>query len=172
MRLIGVEYTMAEKDAESVPYIHISQASFLKRAFVYDPDIGCIVAPLDESSFHKMMTARLPKDDMAEEAHAICVIETAQREYFFHGKDVFAERQKFFRQLVQDCGLEDWVRDSTFPDYYTLIYDFWMRFDDEENALKYSHREHTHQSLVFDAITRVGGEKTLNRLEVLSTKGM
>jgi len=141
MKCIGVEYTMAEKEAESVPYIHIDDASFLKRSFVYDKDVGCIVAPLDESSFHKMMTARLPKDDMAAEAHAVCVIETAQREYFFHGKEVFLERQKFFHQLVKDCGLQSWVRDSTFPNYYDLVYDFWMRFDDEVNAKKYSLRE-------------------------------
>jgi hypothetical protein len=141
MKCIGVDYTMAEKEAVSVPYIHISESSFLKRIFVFDKDVGCIVAPLDESSFHKMMTARLPKADMAAEAHAICVIETAQREYFFHGKEVFLERQKFFHQLVEDCGLQSWVRDSTFPNYYDLIYDFWMRFDDEVNAKKYSLRE-------------------------------
>lgn len=170
MKIIGVEYTMAEKEAESVPYIHISQSSFLKRAFKYDKDIGCIVAPLDESSFHKMLTARLPKDDMAPEAHAICVIETAQREYFFHGKDIFFERQQFFHQLVKDCGLQPWVRDSTFPDYYDMVYDFWMRFDDEENALKYSLREQTRQTRVIDATSHVGAEKTVNRPEVLSTE--
>lgn len=141
MKCIGVEYTMAEKEAESVPYIHMKDASFLKRAFVYDKDVGCIVAPLDESSFHKMLTARLPKDDMANEAHAVCVIETAQREYFFHGKEVFLERQKFFRQLVEDCDLQSWVRISTFPDYYDMVYDFWMRFDDEVNAKKFALRE-------------------------------
>lgn len=146
MKCIGVDYTMAEKEAASVPYIDIKDATFLKRSFVYDEDVGCIIAPLDVSSFDKMMTARLPKADMATEAHAVCVIETAQREYFFHGKEKFLERQKFFRQLVEDCGLQSWVRDSTFPEYYNLVYDFWMRYDDEENANKYSLRETTHQT--------------------------
>nr|ULF99944.1 MAG: hypothetical protein 1 [Marnaviridae sp.] len=141
MKCIGVDYTMAEKEAASVPYIDIADATFLKRSFVYDEDVGCIVAPLDLSSFDKMMTARLPKADMAAEAHAVCVIETAQREYFFHGKEIFLERQKFFRQLVEDCGLQSWVRDSTFPEYYDLVYDFWMRYDDEENAKKFALRE-------------------------------
>lgn len=170
MKKIGVEYTMAEKDAESIPYIHISQTSFLKRAFRFDEDVGCIVAPLDESSFHKMLTARLPKDDMASEAHAICVIETAQREYFFYGKEVFEDRQKFFKQLVIDCNLQSWVRDSTFPKYYDLVYDFWMRFDDEENALKYSLREHTRQSRTDESLLDVCGENTLNRFEALSAE--
>ncbi len=141
MKCIGVEYTMAEKDAASVPYIHISQSSFLKRAFVFDKDIGAIVAPLDESSFHKMLTYRLPKADMASEAHAICVIETAQREYFFHGKDKFDDRQAFFRQLVIDMNLQDWVRDSTFPNYYEMVHEFWMKYDDIKNANRFALRE-------------------------------
>jgi hypothetical protein len=172
MQKIGVIYTMADKDAESIPYINISQCSFLKREFVFDKDIGAIVAPLDISSFDKMLTARLPKDDMAEEAHAICVIETAQREYFYHGKEMFDERQKFFRQLVIDCKLEAWVRDSTFPNYYDMVYDFWMKHKNEEKALHFSKREHTHQSLVIDAISPIFGEKTLNRSQALSAEGM
>jgi len=172
MRCIGVEYTMADKEAESIPFIHIDDTSFLKRAFRYDDDVGCIVAPLDESSFHKMLTARLPKDDMAPEAHAIRVIETAQREYFFYGKSVFLAKQKFFRQLVEDCGLQSWVSNSTFPNYYDLIYEFWMKYDDVENAMKFSLREHTPQSLVVDAIPLVCEETTLNRSEVLSAEGM
>jgi len=138
MKCIGVEYTMAEKGAASVPFIDIKDATFLKRSFVFDRDIGCVVAPLDKSSFHKMMTARLPKDDMADEAHAVCVIETAQREYFFHGREVFVERQLFFRQLVTDLSLGSWVQDSTFPDYYELVYEFWMRYDDVANAERFS----------------------------------
>nr|ULG00048.1 MAG: hypothetical protein [Locarnavirus sp.] len=172
MKCIGVDYTMAEKEAESVPFIHIDDTTFLKRAFRFDSDIGCIVAPLDESSFHKMLTARLPKDDMAAEAHAMNVIETAQREYFFHGKEIFEEKQKFFRQLVEDCGLKSWVQNSTFPNYYDMVYDFWMKYNDVENALKFSLREHTPQSLVVDAIPLVCEETTLNRSEVLSAEGM
>ncbi|APG78918.1 hypothetical protein [Beihai picorna-like virus 48] len=169
MKCIGVEYTMAEKEAQSVPYIHINDASFLKRAFRFDKDIGCIVAPLDESSFHKMLTARLPKDDMAPEAHTICVVETAIREYFFHGKEVFDDRVQFFKQLVIDCDLECWVRDSTFPNYYSLVYDFWMKYDDVESAMKYSLGEHTPQSLTVNA-PFVCAETTVNRPKVLSAE--
>jgi hypothetical protein len=100
------------------------------------------------------------------------VIETAQREYFFHGKVIFEEKQKFFHRLVEDCGLKSWVCDSTFPNYYDLVYDFWMKYNDVENAMKFSLREHTPQSLVVDAIPLVCEETTLNRPEVLSTEGM
>jgi len=138
MKLIGVEYTMAEKEAESVPYIHIDDSSFLKRKFVFDKDIGTIVAPLDSTSFDKMLTTCLKSDVLAPEAHAVCVIETALREYFFYGKDVYAEKHKYFKGLVIRCNLTDWVRDSTFPDYNQLIYEFWMRFGDKTNAEKFA----------------------------------
>jgi len=170
MKLIGVEYTMAEKEAESIPYINIRDASFLKRAFRFDKDIGCIVAPLDESSFHKMLTSRLPKKDFAAEAHVICVVETAQREYFFHGKEIFEEKQLFFRKLIDDCGLSKWVKDSTFPKYYDLVYDFWMRYDDVESAMKFSLREHTPQSREHTLQSEM--ENTINRSQALSAERM
>jgi len=72
MKLIGVEYTMAEKEAESVPYIHIDDSSFLKRKFVFDKDIGTIVAPLDSTSFDKMLTTCLKSDVLAPEACCMC----------------------------------------------------------------------------------------------------
>nr|WPR18007.1 MAG: structural polyprotein [Crogonang virus 4] len=127
MKIIGVGYTMAEKEAESVPYIHIKDASFLKRKFVWDDDIGAISAPLDESSFHKMLTNTVMPDTLSLEAHSICVIETAIREYWFHGKDVFEERRNFFLRLVAEMQLDAWVRESTFPSYDQIKTDYWAR---------------------------------------------
>jgi hypothetical protein len=138
MKIIGVEYTMAEKEAESVPYINIDDASFLKRKFVFDKDIGTIVAPLDHCSIDKMLTSCLLGKDLAPEAHSICVIETALREYFFYGKEKFMERRKFFLDLIEKAGLSDWVRESTIPNYNQMIHDFWMRFGDAESASKFS----------------------------------
>ncbi|ASV51919.1 hypothetical protein 1 [Tioga picorna-like virus 1] len=135
---IGVVYTMAEKEAESVPYIHVSEASFLKRKFVFDHDIGAIVAPLEHASIHKMLTSCLKSGSLSHEAHSICVIETAMREYFFYGKERFLERRAYFQKLIDNLDLSDWVRDSTFPTYSQLVRDFWMRFGDTENAEKYA----------------------------------
>lgn len=135
LKLIGVEYTMAEKDAVSVPYIGIDQATFLKRSFRYDEHIGAIVGPLDPSSFDKMLTTCVKSPSLCSEAHSICVIETAQREYFFFGRDVFEEKQAMFKRVVKDAGLDQWVRDSTFPIYSDLVREFWLRFGDEQSAV-------------------------------------
>jgi hypothetical protein len=135
MKLIGVEYTMADKEAESIPYINIKDSSFLKRSFRYDSDIGTIVAPLEESSIHKMLTSYLDNGVLAPEAHSICVIETALREYFFYGKEKFLDRREYFIKLIERANLQDWVRDSTLPTYESLKQDFYTRSLDIEEYL-------------------------------------
>jgi hypothetical protein len=124
MKCIGVEYTMADKEAESVPYIHIDDASFLKRKFVWDENLQSMSAPLEHDSICKMLTNMVDTGTLAPEAHALCVIETALREYFFFGKERFNERREFFQQAIVDNKLEAWVRDSTFPLYEELIADY------------------------------------------------
>lgn len=127
MKEIGVQYTMAEKEAESVPYIHISDASFLKRKFVYNNDINAFMAPLPQETFDKMLTSRLDNGTLAPEAHSICVIETAIREYFFYGREIFDERRDYFINLIDRCQLNLWVTDSTFPTFDQLSEDYWGR---------------------------------------------
>jgi hypothetical protein len=134
MKVIGVEYTMAEKEADSVPYIHIDDASFLKRKFVEDKDLGAISAPLDHSSFDKMLTNYLDSGVLAPQAHSICVIETALREYFFYGKEKFNERREYFISLIDRCDLQMWVKPSTLPTYEQCAHQFWMRFGDKDKA--------------------------------------
>lgn len=135
---IGVKYTMAEKGAESVPYISIDEASFLKRKFRFDEDIGATVAPLEHDSISKMLSTFVDNGTICAEAHSICVIETALREYFFYGKDKFEERRIYFMDLVKRAGLDLWVADSTFPMYYDLVNEFWMRTNNKEQADKYA----------------------------------
>jgi hypothetical protein len=117
---VGVKYTMAEKDAESVPYIHIKDASFLKRKFVFDEESQTVLAPLDHSSLDKMLTSYSDNGVLAPIAHSIAVIETALREYWFYGRDVFENRRSYFQKLISTLDIEDWVRASTFPTWDEL----------------------------------------------------
>lgn len=135
---IGVKYTMADKEAESIPYINIDQASFLKRRFRFDKDIGAIVGPLEHSSIDKMLTVHVDNGQISPEAHAIRVIETALREYFYYGKDIFEEKRQYFRDLVDRAGLRIWVTDSTFPEYGDLVRDFWMKTGNAVQAAKHA----------------------------------
>jgi len=50
---LDIGYTMADKDAESRPYIPIEEISFLKRNFVKHKELDIIVGPIEKESILK-----------------------------------------------------------------------------------------------------------------------
>jgi hypothetical protein len=121
---LGIGYTMADKEAESVPFINIDDASFLKRTWRYEENLGCMVAPLDHDSIEKMLMVWNRSKSVTEEAQGISVISTALREYFFYGKEIFNEKTIMFKQLIKDLKWDSWVEDSTFPTFEELCESF------------------------------------------------
>jgi hypothetical protein len=93
---IGVEYTMADKTSQSVPFVHIDDVSFLKRRWRFDEDISEWLCPLEEESIHKSLTVWTPSKSVDEYTQMVAVITSANNEYFFHGRDVFEKHHKFF----------------------------------------------------------------------------
>lgn len=106
---IGVEYTMADKESESVPFIHIRDASFLKRKWRYDEDVGAMLAPLEEESIRGSLLVGIVSKDMTPEAHSIAVMQGALVEFFFHGREVFERWRTMFEQVIVEEGLQDWL---------------------------------------------------------------
>lgn len=133
MAQIGVEYTMADKESESRPYIDMSEVSFLKRIFRWDPEMKSYMAVLERASINKMLTAYVDSGVLAPQAHSVRAIETALREYFFHGREIFEERKAYLKHVVERANLDSWVMESTFPDYDQMAIDFWKRHITEEN---------------------------------------
>jgi len=103
---MGVDYTMADKESESVPYISLHDAIFLKRSFTYSTYLGCYVGPLDVESIFKMITVQVaskavqPSEQLAQ---AIC---SANMEAFFHGKQFFNEFEELIQSLEVSESLE------------------------------------------------------------------
>nr|UQB76036.1 nonstructural protein [Flumine marna-like virus 9] len=122
---VDIGYTMADKEAESVPYISLDDANFLKRTWRYDADIGAYVAPLDRSSIAKMLTMCTIKANMSPQAHAIQVIGTAVREMFWYGKEEFEKHVAILKEVVDECQLGDYVMETTFPAWIYLHAAFW-----------------------------------------------
>nr|ULF99940.1 MAG: hypothetical protein [Marnaviridae sp.] len=122
---IDIGYTMADKEAESVPYVNLTQVNFLKRAWRWDEDIGAHVAPLDHSSIAKMLTVCTRSNNVTPEAHAMNVIQTAVREYFWYGREVFEQKRELFQSIVVECELQDYVEAATFPEWSELYMAFW-----------------------------------------------
>lgn len=115
MRDIGIEYTMADKDSESVPYISIHEASFLKREFRYDEEIGHIVCPLDHASIEKSLLIGVPSKSITKEHHALAVLASALQEYFWYGRDVYEERLEYFQGLATCLDLWQYISDTVNP---------------------------------------------------------
>jgi hypothetical protein len=124
---IGVTYTMADKTAQSIPYINISETSFLKRKFIFDPTLKRIVAPLDEESIERSLTVWVRSKSITEEEQALAVISSAIREYFFHGKEIFEQKRLMFIQTIKELDIEKYVTDSTLPSYSELESEYHKR---------------------------------------------
>jgi hypothetical protein len=117
---IGVEYTMADKQAESRPYISISECSFLKRTWRWEPELEAFAAPLEEDSLLKSLTVWVPSRTIDKYAQMVAVISAANSEYFFHGRALFEERRSFFQRVLAEQPYSLYVGDSTLPDWDTL----------------------------------------------------
>lgn len=121
---LDIKYTMADKEAKSVPFINIKDASFLKRTWRFDKDLNCMVAPLDHDSIEKMLMVWSRSKAITEEAQGVSVISTALREYFFYGRDIFEEKLLVLKQLIKDLKWDIWVEESTFPSFEELCDSF------------------------------------------------
>jgi hypothetical protein len=117
----NIVYTMADKEAESIPYINIDEVSFLKRTWVFNDEIGAYLAPLDHNSIEKMLMTWTKSKTICAEAQGIAVISSAMMEYFFYGRKVFEEKQAMLKDIVLKLGWERYVEETTFPTFETLI---------------------------------------------------
>lgn len=124
---VSIEYTMADKEAASVPYISMGDISFLKRTWRWDDELRAHVAPLAQESLEKMLMVCVRKKNISPEYHAIQVVSTAVREYFFYGKEVFERMSHELREVVMEAGLGVYIEDSTFPTWKQLVQDFEER---------------------------------------------
>jgi len=121
---IGITYTMADKEAESVPYIDIKEASFLKRTWRWDKDMNTYLCPLEEDSINKsLMICYHDKKKLEMEPRCVAIIKSAVNEYFFYGRERFEEKRKFLQEIADKSDLKDWyepIYDQVFPSWESL----------------------------------------------------
>lgn len=99
MSEIGVGYTMADKTSESLPYIPLSEAVFLKRGFKYDKSLGVVVGPLDVDSIFKMLMMQVKSKACSLGEQLAQAMTSASIEGFFHGEEFFTE----LNALIDGC---------------------------------------------------------------------
>jgi hypothetical protein len=120
-----IVYTMADKEAESIPFINIKDASFLKRTWRFDNDVGAYLCPLDHDSIEKSLTVWTRSKTIVWQEQILSVIASACREYFFYGKEIYEEKALMFRQLIANKGLEEWSWEGLIPSHDSLKEEFW-----------------------------------------------
>jgi hypothetical protein len=102
-KAVGIDYTMADKGSESVPYITIDGISFLKRNFVRHETLGVIVAPIDKDSIYKKFYyVKKPNEtplSFPEQFGAFC--DGSFREAYLHGRDFYEGFSQSIRNIVR-----------------------------------------------------------------------
>lgn len=86
---VGIEYTMADKTTESVPFINVKDVSFLKRTFRRDPDTGYVMGPLEIDSIYKSLMSVIKSKVLTDEEACAINLDNAAREFFYHGREVY-----------------------------------------------------------------------------------
>jgi hypothetical protein len=115
----GITYTMADKEAKSIPYIDISECSFLKRSWRYEKELDFFVCPLDEDSIIKSLMV-IVKSKIPIKKQLCEIICSANAEYFFYGKEKFHQQQDLFKNIIDQFDLGNYVHEMTLASWETL----------------------------------------------------
>lgn len=121
---LAIGYTMAEKDAESVPYIGIEDISFLKRKFVYHEDLGAIAAPIELDSIYKKFyfIKKATETPLSPEEQFGAYTDSALREAYLHGQKFYTEFKSKIMTLVQkNPSLRGHVYDISYLDMRNAV---------------------------------------------------
>lgn len=105
---IDIEFTMADKLAKSVPFIHIDESTFLRRSWRFEEELQVMVCPIELASIDKMLTMCVESKSISPELQAVAVLDTACREFFWYGKEVFESKRTLFCQWILELDLEDY----------------------------------------------------------------
>lgn len=113
LSIIGVTYTMADKESESVPYVHIRDCAFLKRSWRWDEEVQAYLCPLDVDSIYKSLTMWVASGTIDKYKQMVDVITAANNEFFFHGREEFNKHHAFFCELLQREPYNLYVTETT-----------------------------------------------------------
>lgn len=109
---LGMKYTMADKKAESVPYINLSEASLLKRSFVWSDDLECYLAPIEEKSIFRCLSSHMLANGDKSEAvveHCGSMVENAMSEWFYFGEEVYNDRMVKMKKLLEVTNMHEFL---------------------------------------------------------------
>lgn len=102
---VDIKYTMADKEAESVPFIHLRDASFLKHYAVWDEELGLYRSPVEDGSIAKMLHAHLKSDVLTMQQSSAEAIQNVALKYFEFGREVYGLRRQQLEEVAVAAGI-------------------------------------------------------------------
>jgi hypothetical protein len=90
---VGITYTMADKEAESIPFIGVDDASFLKNFFWFDEECSHIRSRIELGSIQKMLHAHLLSNALRPDEQAINGMVDAMDKWFGYGREEYDMRR-------------------------------------------------------------------------------
>lgn len=90
--LVDMKYTMADKNAESVPFVNLEEASFLKHYAKWDPKLGVYRSPIEQSSLAKMLHSHKRSSILTMEESSAEAIKNCALKYFEFGEEEYTKR--------------------------------------------------------------------------------
>jgi hypothetical protein len=106
---VSIKYTMADKDAKSVPFISLEDASFLKHFAVWDEELGLYRSPVEEDSIAKMLHAHLKSKVLTMEQSSAEAIQNVALKYFEFGREVYEKRKLQLEEVARRSGIQGYV---------------------------------------------------------------
>ncbi|APG78055.1 hypothetical protein 1 [Wenzhou picorna-like virus 7] len=103
----GQTYTMPDKESELLDFLPFEEFEFLKRKSVWHPELGVHTGALIEKSCFKMLHCFLrgKKAPLTAEHMAGQNIDTALREWFNHGPEVYEKRRVQMKEVAARAGI-------------------------------------------------------------------
>jgi hypothetical protein len=127
----GITYTMADKNAMSVPFLHISEVDFLKRRFRWDED-GSMRAPLAEASIRGSLNVCVASRAIPHQQQLLDIADSVCREWWHYGKDKYEIETELLGQRLSSLGFKPPRYESVEP-RALLLSDSWD--DDSGNFI-------------------------------------
>jgi hypothetical protein len=118
---IGITYTMADKEAESVPFISIEEASFLKRKWRYEEAVGNYTAPLELESINKMLMMVVKSRSIEADEQMASIVQSAHSEAFFHGREYFDMMTNILKEAVEYHEMGAWFEELPFQTWEQMV---------------------------------------------------
>jgi len=104
-KTLNIVYTMAEKEAKSVPYINMDDATFLKRKWRFEPELNKYVCPLEMDSIIRSLMIGTRSKYNSDKVQITQIMHSANDEFFWYGRGIFEKYHQMLIDITKECDL-------------------------------------------------------------------